>query len=84
MAKNLGAEFATMDEDERRKFGGKGTTGSAGQAQELDFDEPRDPDRMGEHAGPRSEKRREQDRMEIAETGADPDAAPEPPEPPAA
>jgi hypothetical protein len=81
MAKNLGAEFATMDEDERRKFGGKGTSGTAGQAQELDFDEPRDADRMGEHAGPRSEKRRQQEQAEMAESGADPeeDAPTEPP-----
>ena len=47
MAKNLSREFATMSDDERRKFaleeGGK----APDTPDELDFDNPRDADRMG-------------------------------------
>jgi hypothetical protein len=70
MAKNLGAEFGTMDEDERREFGGKGLSGTGGQPQELDsFDDPRDYDHVGTHPQPESRERRAHERMEIAEAG---------------
>jgi hypothetical protein len=44
MAKNLGREFATMDEEERRRFAleGKGETGEV--PEELDLSEPRGDD----------------------------------------
>jgi hypothetical protein len=44
MAKNLGREFATMDEEERRRFAleGKAETGEA--PEELDLSEPRGDD----------------------------------------
>jgi hypothetical protein len=56
MAKNLGREFATMDDDERRRFAmtPEGSTDAA--PEELDFENPReeqdaDPtDRDGESA----------------------------------
>ena len=51
MAKNLGREFATMSEDERRQFaleeGGK----APDTPDTLDFDDPRNPDRMGKQYG---------------------------------
>ena len=52
MAKNLGREFATMSDDERRRFELKqgGTAGGeAGEdaADELDLDDPRDADTTG-------------------------------------
>lgn len=50
MAKNLGREFATMSDDERRKFALK-QTDDMGEAPELDFDDPRDADRMGKQYG---------------------------------
>jgi hypothetical protein len=52
MAKNLGREFATMSEDERRKFaleeGGKAPE----TPEELDFDDPRERDAPNPTAGP--------------------------------
>jgi hypothetical protein len=44
MAKNLGREFATMDEEERRRFAleEKGETGEV--PEELDLSEPRGDD----------------------------------------
>ena len=50
MAKNLGREFATMSEDERRRFalergGTDAETETA--ADELDLGDPRDEDHMG-------------------------------------
>ena len=52
MAKNLGREFATLSDDERRRFELKrsGTAGGeAGEdaADELDLDDPRDADTTG-------------------------------------
>jgi hypothetical protein len=68
--KNIGAELASMDEDERRQFVGKGATGTGGQPQELDsLDDPRDYEHVGPHAGPKSEERREGEEMEAAEAG---------------
>lgn len=51
MAKNLGREFAMMSEDERRKFALE-TGGAETEApEELAFDDPRNPDRMGKQYG---------------------------------
>lgn len=48
MAKNLSREFATMDEDERRRFAlERGGEGEDEPQEELAFDDPRNPDRMG-------------------------------------
>jgi hypothetical protein len=56
MAKNLGREFATMDDDERRRFALEQEEGSRELPAELSFDEPRDEDKMGSHFGsPRAE-----------------------------
>jgi hypothetical protein len=48
MAKNLGRKFATMDEDERRRFAGKEEEGTRELPAELDFEEPR----IDENTGP--------------------------------
>ena len=42
MAKNLGREFATMDEDERRRFAMEAEDGTDSAPAELDFENPRD------------------------------------------
>ena len=41
MAKNLGREFATMDEDERRRFAMEPDGGTDAVREELDFGDPR-------------------------------------------
>jgi len=48
MAKNLGRKFATMTEDERRRFALEEDEGTREHPAELAFDEPRDPDNMGQ------------------------------------
>jgi hypothetical protein len=48
MAKNLGREFATMSDDERRRFALEEEEGNRELPAELSFDEPRNEDRMGE------------------------------------
>ncbi len=47
MARNTAQEFATMDEDDRKKLAGTEAGQSAGN--ELAFDDPRNADRMGRH-----------------------------------
>ena len=47
MAKNLGRKFATMSEDERRRFALQEDEGTSDRPAELDFDEPRNADDMG-------------------------------------
>jgi hypothetical protein len=47
MAKNLGRKFATMSEDERRRFALEEAEGTGDQPAELAFDEPRDEDHLG-------------------------------------
>lgn len=42
MAKNLGREFATMDEDERRRFAMEAEAGTDAAPTELDFENPRE------------------------------------------
>ena len=49
MAKNLGRKYATMDEDERRRFALEEDQGTRELPSELSLDEPRDEDRMGAH-----------------------------------
>jgi hypothetical protein len=49
MAKNIGREYATMSEDERRRFALEEEAGDPASETELDFEEPRDEDRMGRH-----------------------------------
>jgi len=49
MAKNLGREFATMSDDERRKFALEEEEGNNELPSELDFDNPRDEEHMGRH-----------------------------------
>lgn len=56
MAKNLSRKFATMSEDERNRFELEESEGTKDRPVELDFEEPRDPERMGAHyANPRDE-----------------------------
>lgn len=57
MAKNLGREFATMSEDERRKFALQPPDADQEeQPEELALDNPRNEDRMGRHyASPKDE-----------------------------
>jgi len=47
MAKNLGREFATMSDDERRRFALEEEEGNRELPAELSFDEPRKEDNMG-------------------------------------
>ena len=47
MAKNLSREFATMSEDERRRFALEADEGTEDHPAELDFQEPRNEDNMG-------------------------------------
>ena len=51
MAKNLGREFATMSEDERRKYALEEGGDAPDTPEALDFDDPRNPDRMGKQYG---------------------------------
>jgi hypothetical protein len=49
MAKNLGREYATMSEEERRRFAMEEESGDQENPTQLDFDDPRREDGMGEH-----------------------------------
>ena len=56
MARNLSRKFATMSEEERARFELEESEGTNDRPVELDFEEPRDPERMGAHyANPRDE-----------------------------
>lgn len=56
MAKNLGRKYATMSEDERRRFALEEDEGTRELPSEVTLEEPRDEDRMGKHfANPRDE-----------------------------
>ena len=56
MARNLSRKFATMSEDERARFELEESEGTRDRPVELDFEEPRDPERMGAHyANPKEE-----------------------------
>jgi hypothetical protein len=82
MVKNVSAEFATMDDDERKKFGGKLADATdveherqdkrEDEVSELAFppDDPRDADKMGRHIQPNDPELREQEEAEAAESGA--------------
>ncbi len=56
MAKNLSREFATMSEDERRRFALQKEEGTEDHPAELDFQEPRNEDKMGPHYSSLSEE----------------------------
>ena len=45
--KNLGRKFATMDEEERRRFAMKNEGGTDSAQDELDLDNPRGSDTVG-------------------------------------
>jgi hypothetical protein len=45
MARNISQDYATMDEDERRRFAQRAPAGEG--PAELDFTEPRDEDNQG-------------------------------------
>jgi hypothetical protein len=47
MAKNLSREFATMSEEQRRRFAQEESEGTDDRPTELDFEEPRDGSNMG-------------------------------------
>lgn len=49
MARNQGREFATMDDDERRRFAQEQGGEASGQP-ELNFDDPRNADKMGQQS----------------------------------
>jgi hypothetical protein len=56
MTKNLSRKFATMSEDDRTRFELEESEGTKDRPVELDFEEPRDPERMGTHyADPKEE-----------------------------
>jgi hypothetical protein len=50
MAKNLGRKYATMSEDERRRFALEEEEGTRELPAELSFEEPRHEEKMGEQA----------------------------------
>ena len=47
MAKNLGRKYATMSDDERRRFALEEEEGTSDHPAELSFDEPRNEENMG-------------------------------------
>src|SRR2546427_10386762 len=49
MAKNLGRDFATMSEEERRRFALEDPPASDDAPEELELEDPRDEDHMGRH-----------------------------------
>lgn len=49
MAKNLSRKYATMSEEERLRFAREESEGTKDRPTELDFEEPRDSERMGSH-----------------------------------
>jgi hypothetical protein len=49
MAKNLSRKYATMSEEERLRFAQEESEGTDDRPTELDFEEPRDADHMGQH-----------------------------------
>jgi hypothetical protein len=56
MTRNLSRKFATMSEEERTRFELEESEGTKDRPVELDFEEPRDPERMGAHyASPKEE-----------------------------
>ena len=56
MTKNLSRKFATMSEDDRTRFALEESEGTKDRPVELDFEEPRAPERMGAHyANPKEE-----------------------------
>jgi hypothetical protein len=73
--KNVGREFGVMDDDERRRFAlAQSQDGDSDKVRELDlFDDPRDPKHMGRHVMPKDPLRVEEERNEIAESGALPE-----------
>src|SRR5881394_67131 len=51
MDKNRGREFATMSDDERRKFAQEEEGNASDMAEALEFGDPRQANRMGRHYG---------------------------------
>lgn len=49
MARNISRKFATMSEEERLGFALEESEGNKDRPSELNFEEPRDADRMGPH-----------------------------------
>lgn len=49
MARNLSRKYATMSEEERLRFAREESEGTKDRPAELDFEEPRDAERMGPH-----------------------------------
>jgi hypothetical protein len=69
--RNEALEFATMDDDERKRFAQDPTAGGQpGQPRELAFDDPRDPDRLGADPQPDSDEAKVQQEDQMAESGA--------------
>ena len=60
MAKNLSRKFATMSEDERRRFALEEEEGTDDRPAELAFDEPRNEDNMDPPSGRASQRKDEQ------------------------
>jgi hypothetical protein len=67
MAKNLGREFATMTEDERRRFALEHPDGTDDVPAELEFDDPRDADRLGRRDGMSAQLQDEEHERETEE-----------------
>lgn len=69
--KNEAQEYATMDDEERKQFAQtKDAGGQPGQPRPLSFGDPRDPDHMGADPQPQSAERVEEEKDEMAESGA--------------
>lgn len=70
--KNQSRDFATMSEDERRRFALENPTDA--EATELDFDDPRDADRMGRGYQNRDEEHPDPERREGNRRASDGDS----------
>ncbi len=69
--KNEGQEYATMDDEQRKRFAQtKDAGGQPGQPRPLSFEDPRDPDHIGADRQPLSAERAQEEEDEMAESGA--------------
>lgn len=68
--RNEALEFATMDDDERKRFAqDRDAGGQPGQPRELAFGDPRDPDRPGADPQPDSDESKMVYEDQVAESG---------------
>lgn len=74
--KNVSREFATMDDDERRRFALENPPKDSNErTRPLDFENPRDEDHMGRHVMEDDPLRGVEEEDEAAEAGGPPEDA---------